>query len=77
MKVVNGKWQDKNGNPINDFNVKEFIEIGRKVKSIYGEDITADRIDVISKLNSLSEDDETCLSYILNNHVSISKLAGI
>ena len=55
MKVVNGKWQDQHGNPVNDFNVKELIEIGQKVKAVYGDDITSNRIDIISNLTNLSE----------------------
>jgi hypothetical protein len=77
MRVIRGKWQDQNGESINDFNVKELIEIGKKVKSLYGTDITSDRIQVVSKLNSLSEEEETCLSYLLSNDMSISKSVGM
>lgn len=77
MKVVNGKWQDQHGNPINDFNVKELIEIGQKVKAVYGNDITSNRIDIISKLNSLSDKEEHSLNHLLNSDVNIAKLAGM
>ena len=77
MKVVNGKWQDQYGNPVNDFNVKELIEIGQKVKAVYGDDITSNRIDLISRLNHLSEKEENGLNYLLSSDVNIAKLAGM
>lgn len=77
MKVVNGKWQDRNGDPINHFNVSELMEIGQKVKAVYGEDITSNRIDLISRLNHLSEKEENGLNYLLSSDVNIAKLAGM
>ena len=77
MKVVNGKWQDQHGNPVNDFNVKELIEIGQKAKAVYGDDITSNRIDLISNLTKLSEKEENGLNYILSSEVNIAKLAGM
>lgn len=77
MKVVNGKWQDQYGNPVNDFNVKELIEIGQKVKAVYGDDITSNRIDLISNLTKLSEKEENGLNYLLSSDVNIAKLAGM
>ena len=77
MKVVNGKWQDQHGNPVNDFNVKELIEIGQKVKAVYGEDITSSRIELISSIVNLSEKEENSLAHLLNrDDVSFSRLAG-
>jgi hypothetical protein len=32
MKIINGKWVDDNDNPVNNFNVSELLEIGRKVR---------------------------------------------
>lgn len=77
MKVVNGKWQDQHGNPVNDFNVKELIEIGKKVKAVYGDNITSNRIDLISNLTKLSEKEENGLNYLLSSNVNIAKLAGM
>lgn len=77
MKVVNGKWQDQHGNPVNDFNVKELIEIGQKVKAVYGEDITSSRIELVSSIVNLSDKEERSLAHLLNrDDVSFSKLAG-
>lgn len=77
MKVVNGKWQDRNGDAINHFNASELMEIGQKVKAVYGDNITSSRIDLISKLNHLSEKEENGLNYLLNSDVNIAKLAGM
>lgn len=76
MKVVNGKWQDKHGDPIDHFNVSELIEIGQKVQAVYGEEITSSRIELISSISNLSEREEDSLAYLLNSEVNISKLAG-
>lgn len=77
MKVVNGKWQDQYGEPVDHFNAPQLMEIGKKVKAIYGDDITSNRIDLISNLTKLSEKEENGLNYLLNNDVNIAKLAGV
>lgn len=77
MKVINGKWQDRNGDSINHFNASELMEIGQKVKAVYGEDITSSRIELVSSIVNLSEKEENSLAHLLNrDDVSFSKLAG-
>ena len=77
MKVIDGRWQDQDGKPINDFNGSKFIEIREKVKAMYGEEITSTRINIISSILTLSEKEENSLVYLLNrDDVSFSKLAG-
>jgi len=77
MKIVNGKWQDTNGDKIDHFNVSELLEIGQKVKAVYGEDITCSRIELISSIVNLSEKEENSLAHLLNrDDVSFSRLAG-
>ena len=76
MKVINGKWQDQYGEPIDHFNAPKLMEIGQKVKAVYGDNITSNRIDLISRLNHLSEKEENGLNYLLNSDVDIAKLAG-
>jgi len=77
MKVINGKWQDQYGEPIDHFNAPQLMEIGQKVKAVYGEDITSNRIDLISSLTTLSEKEENGLTYLLSSDVNIAKLAGM
>jgi hypothetical protein len=76
MKIVNGRWQDDNNNPVNNFNVSELLEIGEKVKAVYGEKITYDRINLISSLRNLTGREENDLAYILEKDGVLSKLAG-
>ena len=77
MKVVNGKWQDQYGDPINHFNAPQLMEIGQKVKAVYGEDITSSRIELVSSIINLSDREERSLAHLLNrDDVSFSKLAG-
>ena len=77
MKVVNGKWQDQHGEPINHFNAPQLMEIGQKVKAVYGEDITSSRIELVSSIINLSEKEERSLAHLLNrDDVSFSRLAG-
>lgn len=76
MKIINGKWQDDKENPINNFNVSELLEIGQKVKAVYGDNITYDRINLISSIRRLTSKEESSLAYLLEQEASISKLAG-
>jgi len=77
MKIINGKWQDDNNCPIDNFNVSELLEIGEKVKAVYGKGITYDRIELITNMNKLSEKEKSSLAYLLNREdVTLSKLAG-
>lgn len=76
MKIVNGRWVDNNEQPVDNFNVSELLKIGENVKKIYGEDITYNRIELVSAIKSLSIEQENSLAYILNNSKLMSKLAG-
>jgi len=77
MRIVNGKWQDENGNPIDDFNVSRFLKIRDRVKVMYGSNITHNKINIISSISELTDEEESSLSYLLErNDVSLSKLAG-
>jgi hypothetical protein len=77
MRVVNGKWVDKYDDPVDNFNSSQLIEIGKKVKVMYGENITSTRIDIISSIVTLTEKEESSLAHLLNrDDVSFSKLAG-
>ena len=77
MRVVNGKWQDQYGEPVDHFNAPQLMEIGQKVKAVYGEEITSSRIELISSIVNLSDREERSLAYLLNrDDVNFSKLAG-
>lgn len=76
MKIENGKWVDQYGDPVNNFNVSELLDIAEKVEAVYGDNITYNRIELISSIKSLSEQEESSLAYLLTQDVNISKLAG-
>lgn len=76
MKIENGKWRDQYGDPVTVFNFNELKEIGEKVTAVYGEEITYNRIDLISSIKGLSAKEESSLAHLLTSDVSISKLAG-
>ena len=76
MRIENGKWVDQYGDPVTVFNFNELKEIGEKVTALYGEDITYNRIELISSIKELSEQEESSLAYLLTSDVNISKLAG-
>ena len=77
MRVVNGKWQDQYGEPVDHFNVSGLMEIGQKVEAVYGKEITSSRIELISSIVNLSDKEERSLAHLLNrDDVSFSRLAG-
>ncbi len=76
MKIVNGRWQDDNNNPVDNFNVSQLVELGEKVKNVYGEDITYSRIELVSAINKLTPQQESDLAHVLSQEGAISKLAG-
>ena len=76
MHIENGKWVDQYGDPVDNFNVSELLDIAEKVEAVYGEDITYNRIELISSIKSLSEQEESSLAQLLTSDVNIAKLAG-
>ena len=76
MKIINGRWVDDHNNPVDNFNVSQLLEIGRNVQAVYGENITYDRISLISSIGRLTNKEESSLAYLLEQNGMISKLAG-
>lgn len=76
MKIINGKWQDVNEDPVDNFNVSELLEIGKNVQALYGKKITYDRIALMSSITRLTSREESGLAYLLERNGMISKLAG-
>jgi len=75
MKISNGRWVDHNGEPITVFNYDKLKQIGEKVQAVYGNDITYDRINVISNLTTLSSKDESTLARVFDEKI-LTKLMG-
>jgi hypothetical protein len=75
MKIINGRWVDDSNNPVDNFNVTQLLEIGNKVKALYGEKITYDRINLISSIRRLTGREEGELASLLNQEGIISKMS--
>ena len=76
MRIINGRWVDDNNSPVDNFNVSQLLEIGEKVKAVYGKAITYDRINLISSIRNLTGREESELAYVLEKEGVLSKLAG-
>jgi len=76
MRIINGKWQDDQGEPVTVFNYDKIREIGSNLVNLYGEDITYSRINLISTIKQLTPKQESDLTYVLSQEGAIAKLAG-
>ena len=76
MKIENGKWVDQYGERVDNFNIAELVDIGEKVEAMYGEDITYDRISLISSIRNLTSRQESDVAYLLEQEGLLNKLAG-
>lgn len=77
MQIVNGKWVDKFENPVDNFNVGELKEISDHVTSLYGKNITYERIKLVGSLKSLNNKQESIIANLLQDHELIAKLSGL
>ncbi len=77
MQIVNGKWVDKYENPVDNFNVGELKEISDHVTSLYGKNITYERIKLVGSLKSLNNKQESIIANLLQDHELIAKLSGL
>jgi hypothetical protein len=76
MRIIDGKWQDDQGEPVTVFSYNKIKEIGSNLVNLYGDDITYSRINLISTIKTLTPKQESDLAYVLSNEGAISKLAG-
>lgn len=76
MKIQNGKWVNDFEESLSKFEMKELLELGQRVKSVFGEDITYDRIEIINSLSSeKNEKKETILNYLLQNENVLKEIS--
>ena len=76
MKIVNGRWVDEDGNSVTELNYSKLKKIGENLSTLYGEDITYSRIDLLTTITSLTSKQEKDLVHVLNQNDLISKIAG-
>jgi hypothetical protein len=63
MEIINGKWVSSSREPVNNFNYNEFKRLKDSLSTSFGEDITYDKINL--------------MSYVLRDKDSVSKLSKI
>ena len=69
MRVVNGRWVDSSDNTINTkvLNGHELMSFIGKFTSLYGDDVTYERIDILHHVMGMDKAEEKTLSCVLNN----------
>lgn len=73
MTILNGRWVDEKFNPIDERTSPQLMELGRMVKSLYGENISYNRIEFVNNLSSLNEAQEEGLRIVFDENL-IDKL---
>jgi hypothetical protein len=76
MKIINGKWQDDQGEPVTEQNYSKLKKIGDNLSTLYGDKITYSRIDLVTNITSLTPRQESDLVNVLSQEKLMSKLAG-
>lgn len=69
MKIINGRWVDDNHNPIDERTSGQLVELGRKVQSLYGKNITYNRIKFVKELISLNNKQEDALCLVFDSNL--------
>lgn len=74
MKIENGKWVNDNGDRLTVLETKNIKSLGEKIVSIFGNDITYERIEIVNCLTKKDFKKEILLSKLINNEELLSKL---
>lgn len=74
MEIKNGRWVDSNEERLCTFNYDQFKQLSNNVTSLYGKDITYERISLIGRLKSLTRSEERIVKDLLGNTAILSKL---
>ena len=75
MKILNGRWVNDKEDPIDYFETKKIKSLGKSIKSIYGNKITYNRINIISSLHTLDEKIERAFANMIKDESLIKKLS--
>jgi len=75
MKILNGRWVNDKEDPLDYFETKSIKSLGKKIKSIYGNKITYNRISIISSLSTLDYKIERAFTNIIKDESLIKKLS--
>jgi hypothetical protein len=74
MHIKNGKWVNDYEESLSSEEIKDVLSLGKKVVSLFGEDITYDRINIVNSLSKKDERKEKILSCLLENEKMFNKL---
>ena len=77
MKIQNGRWVNDQGDQLTDINWEEFKSLGDKISSLFGTDITYERINIVRVLSEKDNRKEKVIDSLLHNEELFSKLAGL
>jgi hypothetical protein len=77
MKIENGRWVNDQGDQLTDFEWEEFNTLGEKVSSLFGTDITYERINIVRVLSEKNNNKEKVINKLLTNEELFSKLADL
>jgi hypothetical protein len=73
MEIINGKWVSSSREPVNNFNYNEFKRLKDSLSTSFGEDITYDKINLMSYILR-DKDSASKLSKIVDNKEILNKL---
>jgi hypothetical protein len=69
MKIHNGKWIDEDDQPLSNFNYDNFKKLKETLLVLYGNEITYDRINVMSFLINKKEGASKLINVIDNEEI--------
>lgn len=74
MKILNGKWVNDKEDPLTVLEIKDVISLGKKVVSLFGEDITYERINIVNSFSKNDKDKERVINHLLENEKLFNKI---
>ena len=77
MRIENGKWVNDHGDQLSVLEAKEIVSLGQRVSSVFGQDVTHERIEIINALSSNDKKRESIIGQIFRNDDLLDKLCGL
>jgi hypothetical protein len=74
MKILKGKWVNDNEESLSTLEIQNVIFLGKKVVSLFGEDITYERINIVNSLCKNNKDKERVINHLLENEKLFDKI---
>ena len=74
MKILNGKWVNDNEESLSILEIQNVLSLGKKVVSLFGEDITYERINIVNSFSKNDKDKERVINHLLENEKLFNKL---